>query len=792
MSKALKTNKTLKMSFIVLMIILLSFVIFGTTSVYATEEYNLWIAGTRVTSDNLSGDGWSYNPETKELQLTNYQWASTAELVKNTRAGIYCEEDLTIIVSGTNSIVEKSDDGYSSVGIYVYKDDPRPVLTIKGDGVLTVSGTQEIYIGDMNCGIFAGELVVSDDFTGTINAYGGNSGFDNAMSSMGIFTKSLIVNNGTINAQGGRVDYYNSITTGIYVADSDIATVHINGGTVNAIAGSADTNEYGNTSSDSYGFRIEYKTDFKVVSGASLTAVGQTGLWSYGLYFDGSGTIKVDAGANLTAYSNNTITGNSMHNSVCCGIRVDSKPITIDGNLLAYSHSTSTRAKDQIRAIWGGSGDYSLYQGKAYTNSEGTEGEVELSNTGRTDSLWEYKRVTSVSKIPVVFKSGKEVIETKGVLSGEKVVAPETDPSRTGYTFTGWYADPEMSTKFNFDSQITSATIVYAGYSKDIWTDNTVDESIAIIKGQIKNVNSDTEVSVFEQQMDVTFSGLYIDVDSNLVIDDSIVDAITNKRNEAKNAVDTYITDNCYINKGFVDSVGYTRVWDNRKYETTDPAYNETHNAIIREHIASGGYGRSTELKSTATVENIFPDVEAEKWYTNGIAYCKQHGIMSGYAEGNFGLNDNIARGQIVLMFYRLAGTSSVEGLANPFTDVPEGKYFTDAVKWAVAKNITTGKTATTFDPYGNVTRQELAVFFARYAKNILNKDITSTYNISNIADYNSLSTWARPQMQYIMEKGIITGDMALGYARILPHNSATRAMAATMFARFCQNIVGM
>ncbi len=187
-----------------------------------------------------------------------------------------------------------------------------------------------------------------------------------------------------------------------------------------------------------------------------------------------------------------------------------------------------------------------------------------------------------------------------------------------------------------------------------------------------------------------------------------------------------------------------------------------------------------------------FPDVPNGKWYSDNIKYVKDHGIMSGYGDGTFGLNDSIARGQIVLMFYRLAGTPSTAGLANPFTDVPEGKYFTEAVKWAVAKEITTGKTATTFDPYGNVTRQELAVFFARYAKNILNKNIISTYNISNIADYNDLSTWARPQMQYIMEKGIITGDMALGYARILPRNNATRAMAATMFTRFCQNIAGM
>ncbi len=211
-------------------------------------------------------------------------------------------------------------------------------------------------------------------------------------------------------------------------------------------------------------------------------------------------------------------------------------------------------------------------------------------------------------------------------------------------------------------------------------------------------------------------------------------------------------------------------------------------NCII-ESNSFGPRGIRNESGINYTYENIFPDVGDTNWYSSSVVYVKARGIMNGKADGTFGRDENIARGQIVLMFYRLAGNPSVEGLENPFTDVPEGKYFTDAVKWAVANGITTGKTATTFDPYGDVTRQELAVFMARYAQNILKKDISSNYNISNIADYNDVSGWARPHLQYIMEKGVITGDMALGYARILPRNNASRAMAATMFARFCKSI---
>ena len=197
-----------------------------------------------------------------------------------------------------------------------------------------------------------------------------------------------------------------------------------------------------------------------------------------------------------------------------------------------------------------------------------------------------------------------------------------------------------------------------------------------------------------------------------------------------------------------------------------------------------------------SVAEKSFPDVELGKWYSVAIQYCKDNGLMSGYASGanagNFGLNDSITRGQIVTILYRLAGEPDTTALENPFTDVLAGKYYTEPIKWAFSKGITTGKTATTFDPEGYITRQELAVFMTRYASIIENVDVTSTYDISEIADYADISSWAIAPLQYIMEKGVITGDMALGYARILPKSNATRAVAATMLMRFCQNVLNM
>ncbi len=201
---------------------------------------------------------------------------------------------------------------------------------------------------------------------------------------------------------------------------------------------------------------------------------------------------------------------------------------------------------------------------------------------------------------------------------------------------------------------------------------------------------------------------------------------------------------------------------------------------------------KDTDIYAKFNVQYIFPDVPADKWYAPGIKYCKTYGLVNGYANGNFGPDDTLSRGQFVTILYRLTGGPETTGMTNPFLDVPDDKYYTEAVKWAVYYHITTGKTETSFDPDGFVTRQEMAVFLTRLYENYYHQDVTSTYDITGIADYNNVSSWAISSMKFIMEKGVITGDMALGYARILPRDSASRGAAATMLMRFSQNVMGI
>jgi len=72
-------------------------------------------------------------------------------------------------------------------------------------------------------------------------------------------------------------------------------------------------------------------------------------------------------------------------------------------------------------------------------------------------------------------------------------------------------------------------------------------------------------------------------------------------------------------------------------------------------------------------------------------------------------------RGQIVTMLWRAVGSPAPQNTANPFTDVLEGKYYYDAVLWAVENRVTTGTAATRFSPNETCTRAQIVTFLWRY-----------------------------------------------------------------------------
>ncbi|MGX8698809.1 MAG: S-layer homology domain-containing protein, partial [bacterium] len=127
-------------------------------------------------------------------------------------------------------------------------------------------------------------------------------------------------------------------------------------------------------------------------------------------------------------------------------------------------------------------------------------------------------------------------------------------------------------------------------------------------------------------------------------------------------------------------------------------------------------YRLAGQPEVTGTVE--FEDVAADRYYAKAVLWAVQNGITFGVTETTFAPEVPITRAQVVTMLarYAKAGTASI---ANPFTDVREGSAYYSSILWAYENGIAKGRTATTFDPSANVSRQEVVTFLYRYARSL-------------------------------------------------------------------------
>lgn len=178
-----------------------------------------------------------------------------------------------------------------------------------------------------------------------------------------------------------------------------------------------------------------------------------------------------------------------------------------------------------------------------------------------------------------------------------------------------------------------------------------------------------------------------------------------------------------------------------------------------------------------------FTDVPAGVWYSDAVQYVYDMGMMAGITSTTFGPEVTTNRGMIVTMLYRLEGEPSV-GTAN-FTDVPAGEWYSAAVAWVETNGIVNGTTATTFEPLVPITRQQMAAILYRYA-NYKGYNVGAQTDLSSFDDANQVDPYALTAMQWANTEGLITGTTSTTLA---PNGDATRAQVATIMMRFCKNV---
>ncbi|MFC7060785.1 S-layer homology domain-containing protein [Halobacillus seohaensis] len=169
---------------------------------------------------------------------------------------------------------------------------------------------------------------------------------------------------------------------------------------------------------------------------------------------------------------------------------------------------------------------------------------------------------------------------------------------------------------------------------------------------------------------------------------------------------------------------------------------------------------------SSVNASENFNDLSGVSWAKPEIEYLGKNNIIDGYGDGRFGPKDKVTRGQVATMIVRDLYPNETSNQDNPFSDVPEGKYYTEAVAIAYDKEIINGYSEDTFQPKSYISRAEAAVMIDRAY------DVERTGSASELPDAQNIS-WATESIMDLSSQNIING---MPDGNFLPNNDITRA----------------
>ena len=178
--------------------------------------------------------------------------------------------------------------------------------------------------------------------------------------------------------------------------------------------------------------------------------------------------------------------------------------------------------------------------------------------------------------------------------------------------------------------------------------------------------------------------------------------------------------------------------------------------------------------KWTAKSDMSFTDVADKAYYRDAVEWAVENGITKGTTATTFSPNATCTRAQAVTFLWRTAGSPKPEIRTMPFTDVPVGSYYYDAVLWAVENGITKGTSDTTFSPNMTCTRAQIVAFLWRSEKSPAAGTANPFADVKSDAYYADAVLWA-------VKENITKGTTSTTFS---PNADCTRAQIVTFLWR--------
>lgn len=180
-----------------------------------------------------------------------------------------------------------------------------------------------------------------------------------------------------------------------------------------------------------------------------------------------------------------------------------------------------------------------------------------------------------------------------------------------------------------------------------------------------------------------------------------------------------------------------------------------------------------------------FDDVQITDWFYDTVQYAYEEGLMAGTGDRIFSPQLTTTRGMIVTILHRMAGNP--DAATQNFSDVASDAWYAEAVNWASESGVGSGYGGGLFGPNDPITREQMASFLYRYAE-LEGYDVSATGTLDDFADASSVSNWAEEVMSWAVGANLLAGREN---NQLAPQGLTTRAEAATILMRYCENIVG-
>ena len=424
---------------------------------------------------------------------------------------------------------------------------------------------------------------------------------------------------------------------------------------------------------------------------------------------------------------------NTMY--IILGSRVDGQAYTIQvkkGDTEVYTATLPANAN--ARAVY-----FTFEQDKGSSAEPDTlsSGEYTISLYAGDSATGEPMDTEKITLYQVSFNgNGGSPVPANYYVENGTVISKPADPTREGHTFNGWYLN---GTAYDFTSTVTGDVVLTAD-----WSNNNPSGGDPVTPSTYTITNP-------------TVTGGKVTVSPRSASRGRLV-TLTVTPDEGYELASLTVTD------GRGNTIALTDA-GNGKYTFTMPASRVVVNAAF-------------QLASLP-----FTDVAEGAWYYDAVAYVYRNGLMSGVTADRFAPDYTLDRATLATILWRLAGEPVVDYLL-PFEDVPEGEWYSEAIRWAASTGIVTGTTPTTFRPTQAVTREQMAAMVHRYA-DYMGYDTTASSDMTGFTDAESVNDYAVTPMSWSVAEGLISG---IG-TEIRPQSSATRAQIATMLMRLCESV---